>query len=288
MPKVSPIQNNFNGGELSPLLAGRVDFDQYRTSLKTCENFIPLVQGGLTRRPGTYFAAAVKTSTLKTRLVPFEFSTTQAYILEFGDQYIRFYMNNGRIEVAGVPVEVVTPYVEADLFQLRFTQSADVLYIVHPSYKPRTLTRTSHTSWTLANFAALDGPYLPTNILATTLTPSATTGTITITASVSVFSPTDVGRFVRIKHGTTWGYATITVYTDTQTVTAECATAFGATTASAFWRLGLWSDTTGYPAAVTFFEDRLWFGGAPRAPQRIDGSRTGNTLTSHRRKRTAR
>ena len=97
MAKVSAIQNNFNGGEISPLLFGRPDIDRYKTGLKTCLNFIPLVQGPVERRPGTTFIKEVKTSSAKTRLVRFEFSTTQAYILEFGNLYIRFYKDNGVI-----------------------------------------------------------------------------------------------------------------------------------------------------------------------------------------------
>lgn len=282
MPKVSPSQNNFNAGEFSPLMYGRVDFDTYKNALKTCLNHIPLVQGGITRRPGTYFAASVKSPTKATRLVPFEFSTTQAYIIEFGDQYVRFYRNNGRIETAGVPTEVATPYLEADLFQLKYTQSADVLYITHPSYAPRTLTRSSHTAWTLSLLTLLDGPYLSTNAEVTTLTPSAGSGAITITASGAGginagfgFRASDVGRWIRIKHASQWGYALVTGITSNVIVTANVFGVFGAATASATWRLGLYNSTDGYPAAVTFFEDRLFLAGAPNSPQRIDGSNTG-------------
>jgi hypothetical protein len=260
MAKVSPLQNNFSGGEVSPLIWGRVDSDRYRLSLATCLNFIPLIQGGLIRRSGTYYVAEVKDSSKQVRLVPFEFSTTQAYIIEFGDQYIRFYRNNGQIESSpGVAYEVSTPYLEADLFQLKFTQNADVLYIAHPSYAPRKLSRVAHTNWTLSTIDFLDGPYLPQNVGATTLTPSATSGNITITASSATFASTDVGRLVRIKHSSTWGYATV-------------QSNFGATTAATIWRLGVWSATTGYPSCLTFHEDRLFFGGATGAPQRIDGS----------------
>jgi hypothetical protein len=142
MPKVAPLQSNFNGGEFSPLLYGRVDTDRYGTGLATCLNYKPTIQGGLIRRPGSYYVAEVKDSTKATRLVEFEFSTTQAYIIEFGDQYFRFYRNHGQI---GAPYEIASPYLEADLFDLRFTQSADVLYITHPDYEPRKLSRTGHT-----------------------------------------------------------------------------------------------------------------------------------------------
>lgn len=85
----------------------------------------------------------------KVRLAPFEFSTIQTYILEFTDRLLRFYKDGGIIMDGDEPYEIATPYLEDDIFQLKYVQSADVMYIVHPSYAPRKLTRTGHTSWTL-------------------------------------------------------------------------------------------------------------------------------------------
>lgn len=271
--KASPIRESFNAGEISPLMAARIRIDKYANALETCVNMIPMVQGGVTRRTGTMFVSEVKQSE-KARLVPFEFSVTQAYILEFGDQYIRFYKDRGVIESSpGVPYEIVTPYVNGDIANLKFTQSADVLYITHPSYEPRKLSRTGHTSWTLSTIDFIDGPYLPTNTTTTTITPSATSGTgITLTASAATFASTDVGRLVRIKHSSTWGYAKITAYTSATVVTADVKSNFGATSASAEWRLGLYCSVNGYPACSMFFEDRLFFAGCTAYPQRIDGS----------------
>lgn len=291
MAKVSPIFESLNAGELSPLLEGRTDFAKYKKGLKLCENWIPLVQGPLTRRPGTKFVAEVRTSAKKVRIVAFEFSTTQAYIIEFGDQYCRFYKDRGQILASpGDPFsadfsedfgdgayEVETPYLEADLADLYFAQSADVLYIAHPDYAPRKLSRTGHTAWTLTTIEFKDGPYLAANTSATTIAPSATSGNgITLTASTAIFAAEDVGRLVRVKHSSTWGYAEITAFTSTTQVTADVKSDFGATTASADWRLGVWSEGTGYPAAVTFYGDRLFLGGATMYPQRIDGSVVGD------------
>lgn len=362
MPKVSALQGNFNTGEMSPLLYGRVDAERYKAGLAICLNYIPTIQGALTRRPGSYFVAAVKTSSKSTRLVSFEFSTTQAYVIEFGNQYFRFfkdegqialaatnitaitkaspgvvtsnahgYSNGDRVVIAGVGgmvqlnnleyiiagvtantytltdvlgnaintttfttynsggtaekiYEVASSYLEADLFQLKFTQSADVLYIVHPDYAPRKLSRTGHTSWTLTTITFLDGPYLSTNITATTLTPGAATGSgVTLTASATTgingnagFATTDVGRLIRLQQGSVWGYVLITAFTSTTVVTVTVLNTLTNTNAKAVWRLGVWSDTTGYPATVTFHEDRLIFGGAPDSPQRIDGSKSGD------------
>lgn len=282
MAKVAPVQTNFGAGEFSPLLHGRVDIDRYRAALDTCENYFPSLQGGLIRRSGTKFVSEVKTSSKATRLVRFEFSVTQAYILEFGDQYIRFYRNNGQIQTSGSAYEIASPYLEADLFELKFTQSADVLYIVHPDYKPRTLSRTGHTSWTLSTIVFGDGPYMSINATATTMTPSAATGTVTITASSTTgingdtgFQTTDVGRYIRMKEGSAWGYGIITGWTSTTVVTVATQITFTNTGSKTFWQLGIWSDTTGYPSAVAFHEDRLVFGGVPDFPQRMDMSETG-------------
>lgn len=178
--------------------------------------------------------------------------------------------------------EIVSPYAEADLSSIRIVQSADTLYILHPNYIPRKLVRVSALSWALSVLVFVDGPYDTENQTTTTLTPSATTGAITITASAVTginndtgFQAGDVGRLVRIKNGTTWGYAEITSITSTTLVNATVHSAFAATTATAAWRLGVWSTTTGFPRCGTFFDDRLIFAGAASFPQRLDGSRTG-------------
>ena len=274
MPKASPRYTSFNAGEWSQLLYGRVDHGEYRTTVAVCENCIPTVQGPMTNRPGTTYVAAVKDSSKYTRIVSFEFSTTQAYIIEFGNTYCRFYRDNGQIESApNTPYEIVSPYAEAHLDELKFTQSADVLYITHPSYAPRTLTRTGHTAWTLTELTFKDGPYLNVNTSTTTLTLSATTGSVTVTASAATFASTDVGRLIRFQSGgTTWGWLRITAYTSTTVVTATVERSPNAATASVTWRLGVWSATTGYPSCVTFYEDRLFFAGSTNYPQRVDGS----------------
>ena len=284
MSKAAPLQGNFNGGEFSPLLYGRVDQERYRTGLATCLNYIPTIQGGLIRRPGTKYVAEVESSAKATRLVRFEFSVTQAYILEFGDKYLRFYRNRAQITSGGSPYEITTTYDEADLFELRFTQSADVLYITHPDYPPRKLSRTGHTSWTIENINFRDGPYLLTNSTDTTLTPGAATGNgVTLTASDtegingdSGFQSTDVGRHIRIKEGSTWGWVKIATYVSPTEVTVNIRSSLTNTSAKSTWRMGVWSDTTGYPACVTFHEDRLMLAGATEYPQRLDGSNTGD------------
>ena len=193
MAKQDYLQSNFNGGEVSPLVYGRPDLDKYQTGLRTCKNFIPLLQGPVERRPGTAHIVECKTSSKAARLVRFEFSTQQAYQIEFGDLYIRFIKDRGQIESGGSPVEVVTTYAEADLFQLKYAQSADVLYVTHPSYPPRKIERTSDTAWSITTIAFEDGPYLITNSSTTTLLLSGTTGSVTVTASAITGINSDTG-----------------------------------------------------------------------------------------------
>jgi len=216
MPRATWVQTNFNGGEWTPLAYGRFDLAKYKNGLAECLNFCPTQQGGLTRRPGTRYVAAVKDSSYAPRLQRFEFSINQAYVLEFGNNYIRFYANDGQLQNVGVPVEVATPYSSSDIWNLSFAQSADTLYISHPNYAPRKLQRVSAYVWTLTVISFLDGPYLPVNVTATTLVPSGTTGTVTVTASSAAginggsgFLTTDVGRMLRIKCGGVWLWGTI-------------------------------------------------------------------------------
>jgi len=93
------------------------------------------------------------------RLESFQFSTVQAYILEFTNKNLRIYKDNGIITSGGEPYEVTTTYLTADLFELQMTQSADIMYIAHPTYPPRKLTRTGHTSWTIADISFTANPF---------------------------------------------------------------------------------------------------------------------------------
>ena len=199
MVRSNPIQNNFNGGEISPLLKNRFDLQVYQNGLDKCRNFIPRVQGCLSRRPGTFFIKEVKDSDNRTHLQPFVFNNDEAFILEFGDQYIRFYKDRVAFEVSSTHYEIATPYLQDDLFddkgifRIKFTQSADIIYMVHPSYAPRKLLRNSNTDWTIEVVDADFPPFDDTNITDVTVYASATTGSITLTSSTGIFTTLDVG-----------------------------------------------------------------------------------------------
>ena len=158
MPRITLALNSFVSGEFSAKMDGRIDFEKYSSATKTLENFLVSPQGAASRRVGTQHIAEVKDSTKKTRLIPFEFSTTQTYILEFGDQYIRFYKDKGQILSGGSAYEIASPYLEAELFDIKFAQSADVMYLCHPNHDVRKLSRTGHTSWTLSTVSFTGSP----------------------------------------------------------------------------------------------------------------------------------
>lgn len=283
MPKASPIQNSFNAGELSPRLLGRTDLDKYRNGVETLRNMIPLPHGPITSRGGTQYIRDGKFGSKKIRLVRFEFSTTQAYILEFGDFYIRVYAGKSNlgsgpfaVEFASEfdtfsPTEIVTPYSEAELFELQFTQSADVLYIAHKSHEPQTLIRTTATTWFLEQFDYLFGPYLELNLDSTlTITPSGTTGSVTLAASASLFTTGHVGALWRI--GTGNGYVRITAFTSSTSVSATVIETLSGVGATSDWSEGAWSILNGFPRAVAFYEQRLFWAGSVFDPQTIWGS----------------
>jgi len=279
------MQNSFNAGELSPRLTGRTDIAKYDAGAELVQNLIVQAQGGLKHRSGTRFVQEVKNSANKSRLVPFIVSTIQAYVLEFSNNLIRFYKDEGIITSGGNPVELVTTYTTAEIPDITFAQTVDALYIVHPDHPTAKLTRTSDTAWTLADVDFQDGPYLAENQTTTTLTPAATTGSgIVITASAVVginggdgFKSTDVGRLLRLKQGSSGdviGWAEIVGFTDTTHVTVDIKQNFANLNATDEWRLGAFGSASdlGYPSVVAFHEQRLWLGANPGAAQTVYGS----------------
>jgi hypothetical protein len=179
-------------------------------------------------------------------------------------------------------VETAHGFVESQLDAIRYTQANDVAYFMHPATTPFGLLRATATSWQILSLPAQDGPYLTINTTTTTLTPGAATGITSLTASSTTginnntgFQSTDVGRAVRVKEGSVWGWALITAFTNSTLVTINIQTTFTNVNAKTTWRLGLWSTTTGFPTVANFHEDRLWFSGVSTAPSRLDATKTG-------------
>ena len=218
MAKASPPFNNFTAGELSPRLEGRTDVSKYFNGCKKLQNFLIHPHGGASRRPGTKYVNTVKASANFTRLIPFEFNVEQAYILEFGNQYFRIHKDGGTVvDGSSNAIEVSTVYLTAQVADIKFTQSADVMYLTHPLHPVQKITRTSHTAWTISEVAFLRGPMQDPNTTDTTLTSNGRTGSgKTITASASTFVSTDVGRLLKLHDG----FAKVTGFTSATVVTA--------------------------------------------------------------------
>jgi hypothetical protein len=240
------LARSFAAGEISPELYARVDLAKHQTGVAEALNFWTLPHGPAQNRPGFEYVLEVKDSTKAVYLIEFEFSTEQTFMLEFGDQYVRFHTNGGTLLETGLNITgisqpaglitsnahglsngdwvflsgivgmtelngryvvvsdsaantfrmkdfagayittgdftaytsggtaarvytVATPYLEADLFRLHYTQSADVLTIVHPTYAPRELRRLGATNWQLSTIT-----FAPT--IATPGAPTTTPG----------------------------------------------------------------------------------------------------------------
>lgn len=367
MPKAAPLQGNFSAGEIGPLVYGRVDAERYKHALATCLNYIPTLEGAITRRGGTEYLNYA----LEGVLIPFEFSRDQAYmihlrsdsftVLKQDGTYIfdgttksvsaitqanpgvvttsasHFYVTGDIVYLSGVVgmtqlnnkyyyvtavsgttlklvdfkdgvTEINTSAMTAyssggtlqrvlrvtnaffdygaiDLSEIHYMQSNDVVYLFHKDHQPLLLTRRSETNWEIdrmpgSPYGGLGvaegiGPYVTGNP-DVTMTPSATTGSITITASNSTFVATDEGRRITILHGSTWGIADITNYNSPTSVDAAVLVTFGAATGSANWKWTIWGGTNGYPSTGVFHEDRLCTAGVPAYPSRVDMSASGD------------
>lgn len=202
---------SFNAGELSPLLGGRPDLEKWQAGLSYCKGMIPQVQGALMRAAGSVYVSTVKDSDDKVWLAPFVFSRSNALILEFGPEYVRFYYNRAVLLDGSDPYEVETPYLAADLtrpdgtFGIRFEQSGDILYLACAGHAPRTLTRNANDDWTLALFIPEGGPFQDQNtvdISATTVTVAGTYtvgGAVTVTATAPLFLAGHEGGLMEIE-----------------------------------------------------------------------------------------
>ncbi len=199
MPSLRLIQASFAAGELAPALMSRTDLQQYAAALRVCRNFYVRSTGACSRRPGTLFVGRASSyGGLNTRLVRFQFSADQAYVIEFAAGICRFFTDGGLIlDEYNSPVEVNTPYSDSvDLPKLKFAQSGDMLFITHPNYPPHVLIRHSHTQWEILHVDFKKGPFMLANTDDTKkITPSAKTGSITLTANFDIFNAGGVGNF---------------------------------------------------------------------------------------------
>ena len=290
MARFVSIQTNFTTGELDPLARARVDLKAYENALEKAKNVICQPQGGVTRRPGTKFINELGgTPADGVRLISFEFSTNDSYMLAFTTNRMYVYKNKAlitNINASGNPYLDTTGFglTGTHMDHLVWTQSADTLIIVHEDQRPIKIVRgASDSSWTISNITFDSVPQyaftIATSNPAATLTPSDVSGKITLTASTGVFTSGHVGQYI---NADPQGRAKIVKFISSTVVNAVAEFPFFDTSAiaSGDWELetgyeDVWSATKGWPRSVTFHQGRLFFGGSKSRPSTIWGSKVG-------------
>ena len=295
----------FNGGEVSESMYGRIDDGKYQTGLATCKNFIVEPQGAISRRPGFEYVNETKYAGKKARLIPFSFSVTQTLVLEFGEKYVRFHHLGQTVMDGAVPYEVATPYTADEVFDIHYVQSADVLTLVHPNHPPIELRRYGATDWRIVtiNFgSSLAAPVLKSVVQ--TISSSVTNPTdyvreYAVTAlladgtqesaksnSISIkCNPYGDGAYNTITWDAVAGAGLYRVYRNQGGVWAY----IGQTTSTSIVDERISPDASvtppiydavfngegAYPSAVSYFEQRRWFGGSLNNPNNIWATKSG-------------
>lgn len=294
MSRFVSIQTNFSTGELDPLLRARVDLSAYANALEKATNVVCQPQGGIRRRPGSRYITALPNSSTPSaangvRLVEFEFSTSDSYMLCFTHHRMYIFKNGALItNINGSG----NPYLDTSgvslsgsaLANVVWTQSADTLIVVHPDIAPVEIVRgATDATWTVGAVPFDSIPKYAFAVSVTnpagTLTPSAVSGKVTLTASSSVFTSGSVGQYVNAQPQ---GRAKIVRYNSGTSVDAITEFPFFNTSAIAngSWDYesgyeAVWSSGKGWPRSVTFHEGRLYFGGSKSRPSTIWGSKVG-------------
>ena len=289
MARFVDVTTNFSTGELDPLLRARVDLATYANALAKATNVLIQPQGGLRRRPGLKHILELPNSSTPSagngvRLVPFQFSVDDSYMLCFTHQ--RMYIIKAGAVIAninGTGNNYLTTTVTSSMVDdMCWTQSADTLIVVHPDLQPVKIVRgASDSLWTATSVTFDSIPKYAFTITTTnpaaTLTPSAVSGNITLTASASVFTAGSVNQYVNVSPQ---GRARIIAYTSGTVVSAITEYPFFSTAAvaSASWEYesgyeDVWSSGKGWPRTVTFHEGRLYFGGSKSRPSTVWGSK---------------
>jgi len=290
MARFVSIQTNFTTGELDPLARARIDLKAYENALEKAKNVICQPQGGVTRRPGTKFINELGgTPADGVRLIAFEFSTDDSYMLAFTTNRMYVYKNKvliTNINASGNDYLDTTGFglTGTHMDHLVWTQSADTLILVHEDQRPIKIVRgASDSSWTISNITFDSVPQyaftIATSNPAATLTPSDVSGKITLTASTGVFNSGHVGQYI---NADPQGRAKIVKYVSSTVVNAVTEFPFFDTSAiaSGDWELetgyeDVWSASKGWPRSVTFHQGRLFFGGSKSRPSTIWGSKVG-------------
>ncbi|HEJ7159857.1 TPA: hypothetical protein U2J57_003684 [Serratia marcescens] len=292
------IKTNFTAGEISPRLMGRVDISRYANGAKQIENAVCVVQGGVMRRPGSRYAAAAKYGDRNARLIPYVFNRSQAYVLEFGDGYMRIFQNGAQlVNDDNTPYEIASPYSSAMLPAVNYVQGADTMFLVHQGVKPHRLQRRGQLDWVLEPCPFIVEPFdeirdtpekwcrpnvkefVGSEVILTLSDDEPPKEGSTPPITGEGWTSEDVGSYVRINGGLVLiksvdsaSVATGTIRTD---LTATQAASPGAWTREDT----VWTDEFGYPGAVTLYQQRLVLAGSIRYPQTIWFSETSVYLS---------
>ena len=266
------VITNFSSGELSPLLANRTDVQSYFQGAKECKNFALLAEGGLMRRPGTSYLATLPA---ECRIIPFIFSDDEVAIVVLSNNRMDVYNTSGSAITSNYTTNC--NWITAELFELNFAQFGDTIFITHRNRPTREIFRESATSFIVREFEfqthssgyPVYEPYYKYAPSATTIGTSGTSGSVTVTASANTFTASWVGVRIRKDKKT----MTITAYTNATTVTATVNETLANTTATTDWDEQSISTLRGYPQAVTFHANRLWFGGLYSKPANVLASK---------------
>lgn len=274
------VLTNFSSGELNPLLANRIDTPAYSNGAKQCRNFSLLAEGGIMRRPGTNYLATLPA---ECRLIPFVFSDDEIAIIVLSNNRMDVYNISGTAIVSNYTTNC--NWTTAQLFELNFAQFGDTIFVTHRDNPIRKIFRSSATTFTVSEFEfAIDEDTTVSGVskifapfykyddstVTVTLSTGATGTGRTVTASAAVFVPECVGHYLEVDGS----QMKITGYTSATVVTVTIIEAVSAGAGPHFnWKEEAISDHRGYPQAVTFHNNRLWFGGLKSRPAGIIASR---------------
>ena len=300
MPRVVKVQTNFAVGEINPELRGRIDLQQYESALERARNVVCKPQGSVERRPGLKFVFSVPSTASPEngiRLVPFTFSTTQTYMMVFSGGRMYVFKNGVQVtainggsddflDVSSSVSGVTEGIASSRLDNLWYTQSADTLLLFEETMTPIKIVRGANdATWTVSDIAFSNIPKFAFTITtatpSATLTPSAVSGQITLTASGSVFTSDHVGQYIEANNN--FGRARIIEQTSGTVVKATTEVPFFSTDAiaSGAWTLetgyeAAWSSSRKWPRTATFHEGRLIIGGSFSLPSTVWASRVGD------------
>ena len=188
---------SFAGGELSPTMYGRTDFGKYDVGAAELSNFFVLRYGGIANRAGTKY---VMTCYGKSVLRSFRYNSEENYMLVFSDKKVSVCYKGAPLRNGEEIITLAAPYEEHELRLIKFTQSADDMFLVHPNHPPYVLSRYGHTDWRIQKMDIKDGPFENMNTTETMISASGATGSITLTATEDYFTKDMEGMFIRLGH----------------------------------------------------------------------------------------